>query len=77
MTDTTLPPLALGARIGARAADRALASLYLLLGGLIVYLVLFDQGAAVAAILGTADGQRNYLHELFHDGRHLAGAPCH
>jgi hypothetical protein len=76
MTGTTLP-LALPARVGARALDRVLASLCLVLGGLLVYLVLFDQGAAVSAVLGAADGHRSYLHELFHDGRHLANAPCH
>lgn len=76
MTDTALP-LAHPAVVGARALDRALASLYLVLGGLLVYLVLLDQGAAVTAIFGATDGHGNYLHELFHDGRHLANAPCH
>jgi putative cobalt transporter subunit CbtB len=76
MTETTLPS-ALPARIDARVLDCALASFYLLLGGLLVYLVLLDQGAAVSAIFGAAGGHRNYLHELFHDGRHLANAPCH
>ena len=76
MTDMALP-VALRARVGARALDLALASLYLVLGGLLAYLVLLDQGAAVTAILGATDSHRNSLHELFHDGRHLANAPCH
>ena len=37
---------------------------------LVVYLVTMENGALLA------DGAR-YLHELFHDGRHLLGVPCH
>jgi hypothetical protein len=44
---------------------------------LIVYLVLFDQGAAAAVLFGSTAGNENVLHEHFHDGRHLLGAPCH
>ena len=54
-------PVARRARVGARALDLALASLYLVLGGLLAYLVLLDQGAAVTAILGATDSHRNYL----------------
>jgi hypothetical protein len=38
-----------------------------------LWLVAFDNGQASAMVdtTGTA------LHELFHDGRHLMGAPCH
>jgi putative cobalt transporter subunit CbtB len=61
----------------ARASDRVLASLFLLTGAFLVYLVLFDQGAAVAVILGGAAGRENLLHEFFHDGRHLWNVPCH
>jgi hypothetical protein len=60
-----------------RLPERVLASLFLLVGASLVYLVLFDQGAAAAVILGAAAGRENLLHELFHDGRHLWNAPCH
>ena len=57
--------------------DRLLGVVFLATGGLIVYLVLFDQGAAAAVLFGSAAGNENLLHEFFHDGRHLRGAPCH
>lgn len=45
---------------------------WLLLAAMIalVYAVGFDHGLPTAKA-GT------YLHELFHDGRHLLGIPCH
>jgi hypothetical protein len=61
----------------ARVSDRLLGGLFVLTGAFLVYLVLFDQGAAVAVILGTAAGRENLLHEFFHDGRHLWNAACH
>ncbi len=36
----------------------------------VVYLVLHENGALLAAGAET-------LHELFHDGRHALGVPCH
>ena len=57
--------------------DRLLGVVFLAAGGLIVYLVLFDQGAAAAVLFGSTAGNENLLHEFFHDGRHLRGAPCH
>ena len=57
--------------------DRLLGVVFLATGGLIVYLVLFDQGAAAAVLFGSTAGNENLLHEFFHDGRHLRGAPCH
>jgi len=48
----------------------------LIVGGLLLgYLVLFDQGALLALVGGGS--KLNYLHEFFHDGRHLANVPCH
>ena len=44
---------------------------------LAVFAVLFDNGTLLAPLLGDASYAANYLHELFHDGRHLLGAPCH
>ena len=32
------------------------------------------EGSAVSQVIG---GTPNFLHELFHDGRHLLGVPCH
>lgn len=37
---------------------------------LVMYAVTMENGAVLA------DGSR-YLHELFHDGRHFLGVPCH
>ena len=36
----------------------------------VVYAVTLENGAVLA------DGAR-FLHEAFHDGRHLLGVPCH
>jgi hypothetical protein len=44
---------------------------------LAIFAVLFDNGALLAPFLGDVSYTANYLHELFHDGRHLLGAPCH
>jgi hypothetical protein len=47
---------------------------WLLLATMIVvlYAVGYDQGFPVLSKAGSS-----YLHELFHDGRHLLGIPCH
>ena len=60
------------------AAGIARVSTWLLLATLalaatIIWLVGFDNGQASAAL----DSTGTALHELFHDGRHLLGAPCH
>jgi hypothetical protein len=39
----------------------------------LLYTVTFDSGLVSARV---ADSNV-YLHELFHDGRHLLGVPCH
>jgi hypothetical protein len=39
----------------------------------LIYLVGFE-GGPVSSALGEAN---LFLHELFHDGRHLIGVPCH
>lgn len=48
---------------------------YLLLAAMIgvLWLVTFEAGP-VSEALGQAS---NFLHESFHDGRHLLGVPCH
>jgi len=63
--------------LGTADAERALAFAYLSIGVVLVYLVLFDQGSVSDVVLGPLLGHHNVLHELFHDGRHLANAPCH
>ncbi len=47
---------------------------WLLLAALVavVYAVGYDQG-----VPGLSKAGAGYLHELFHDGRHLLGIPCH
>lgn len=41
-----------------------------LLGLIVTYLVLQENGLALGASSGL-------LHEFFHDGRHALGVPCH
>jgi hypothetical protein len=60
-----------------RVSDRLLGTVFLLTGAFLLYLVLFDQGAAIALVLGPGSGRGNLLHEFFHDGRHLWNAACH
>jgi hypothetical protein len=56
---------------------KASLSAWLALIALTLFAVLFDNGALLAPLLGDAAGTHNYLHELFHDGRHVLGTPCH
>ncbi len=51
--------------------------LALALVALAFFAVLFDNGALLTPFFGDASYAANYLHELFHDGRHLLAAPCH
>ncbi len=44
---------------------------------LTMFAMLFDNGALLTPLLGDAAHTQNYLHALFHDGRHVLGAPCH
>jgi type VI protein secretion system component VasF len=43
----------------------------------VVYAVGYDQGMLLEPIFGKLSTVNNYLHEFFHDGRHLLGFPCH
>ena len=61
----------------ARVDDRVLGAFSMMAGASLVYLVMFDQGGILAALVGAAAAHQNYLHEFFHDGRHLFNAPCH
>lgn len=44
---------------------------------LLLVAVGYEQGALLRLALGGVAETNNYLHELFHDGRHLLGFPCH
>jgi hypothetical protein len=44
---------------------------------LLLFAVGYDQGSLLQLALGEAARTNNFLHELFHDGRHLLGFPCH
>lgn len=41
----------------------------------ILFAVLLDNGTLLSPFL--SNHAPNYLHELFHDGRHVLGVPCH
>lgn len=41
----------------------------------LLFLVMLDQGGALAVVGSTLDAATT--HELFHDARHLLGVPCH
>lgn len=43
------------------------------LAAVTLWLVTFEGGALSEAVSGSA----SFLHEAFHDGRHLLGMPCH
>jgi hypothetical protein len=60
-----------------RVSDQLVATTFLLTGAFLLYLVLFDQGAALALVVGPGSWRSNFLHEFFHDGRHLWNAACH
>ena len=62
-----------------RTLERSLLTLPFVLAFVLlaIFAVLFDNGALLAPLLGDVSYAANYLHELFHDGRHLLGAPCH
>ena len=49
----------------------------LIIFGLGLFVVGFDQGHLFSLVEGTDAFDDLYLHELFHDMRHVAGYPCH
>jgi hypothetical protein len=61
----------------ARVDDRVLGAFFMMTGAFLVYLVMFSQSDLLAALVGAGAAHQNYLHEFFHDGRHLFNAPCH
>ncbi len=44
---------------------------------LVLYLVGVEQGQLLNVVGAHAAAKQNWLHEFFHDGRHLLGFPCH
>lgn len=44
---------------------------------ILVYALAYDQGVLLRAFVGEVAETKNFLHEFFHDGRHLLGFPCH
>jgi Probable cobalt transporter subunit (CbtB) len=61
-----------------RAATRLVPVWLAVIGlALIVYAVGYDQGLLLEPVFGKAATVDRHLHELFHDGRHLLGFPCH
>lgn len=57
--------------------ERAVPGLMIAAGVALLFLLAFDQGQALSAILGDSAYTKNYLHEFFHDGRHLFAFACH
>lgn len=53
------------------------AGILLILFGLGVFAIGFDQGQLFSMVEGSKAFDINYLHELSHDMRHAAGFPCH
>ncbi len=44
---------------------------------IILFAVGFDQGQIINTVAGQTATQLTWLHEFFHDARHVAGFPCH
>jgi len=47
------------------------------LGLFTLYLLALDQGLFLSMFQGDIAFDMNFLHELVHDARHVAGFPCH
>ena len=75
-TETEAGARARACALQATIDERAAAVAAIAAGVLIVYLVLFAQDAQLHALFDDAASRLGYLHEFFHDGRHLAGVPC-
>ena len=60
-----------------RANERLLGATCLVIGAVLFYVAMLDQGQLLGVLLGAGAANANYFHEFFHDGRHLGGVPCH
>jgi len=49
----------------------------MVLSTIILFAVGFDQGQIINTVAGQTATQLTWLHEFFHDARHVAGFPCH
>jgi hypothetical protein len=63
--------------IAVRANERLVGGIALVVGAILFYLAMLDQGQVADLLLASGLANANYLHEFFHDGRHLGGVPCH
>lgn len=76
---TTVPaPQADVAAVPAEVAEAATIPVWALAGlatlaMAVLWIVGFDNGQ----VTGLLDSTNSFAHELFHDGRHVFGAPCH
>ena len=43
----------------------------------VLWVVTFENGQLLDLVGAKAAASGNFFHELFHDGRHLLGVPCH
>jgi hypothetical protein len=57
--------------------ERLLGAFCLCVGAILYYVTMLDQGQLLGVLIGSAAANQNYLHEFFHDGRHIGGVPCH
>jgi hypothetical protein len=64
-------------RAAIQANERLVGGICLVVGGILFYLVMLDQGQVADFLLASGIASTNHLHEFFHDGRHLGGVPCH
>lgn len=60
-----------------RAVPILVAAILLVLFGLGVFAVEFDQGQIFSLVQGQQAFGQMYLHEMTHDMRHASGIPCH
>ena len=49
----------------------------IVIGLLGLYLFAFDNGHALRVVAGQSSMENNWVHEFFHDGRHLNAFMCH
>jgi hypothetical protein len=43
----------------------------------LLYVLALDQGLLLSIVQGNVAFDQNFIHELVHDGRHIAALPCH
>jgi hypothetical protein len=49
----------------------------LVLAVVVWWIVTFENSQLLSLVGAKAAASGNFFHELFHDGRHLLGVPCH